>query len=213
MPRLKQVSRTQADEKTRKLYDKVFGPDRDPVIEPGTATGTPGNFFTVWANAPEILENFQQVAYSPDRSEAENPPQIDPALAAIASCRTGYIIRSKFVYSQNCKTCRLAGVSEAKICAIPTWQTYDGFSKEERCILAYVDANILERGRVSDSLFAEMMTFLTDEELIALTFRISFFAMHARTCRALRLEYDDVDDRITEIPSPDIAGERAFFGR
>ncbi|GIS20077.1 MAG: hypothetical protein CM15mP120_19930 [Pseudomonadota bacterium] len=42
MPRLKQVPRSEADPSVIPFYDALFGPDRDPVTEPGTATGTPG---------------------------------------------------------------------------------------------------------------------------------------------------------------------------
>ena len=48
MPRLRQVPRDSADDYARKLYTALFG-DRDPVAQPGTATGTPGNWWTVFA--------------------------------------------------------------------------------------------------------------------------------------------------------------------
>ena len=41
MPRLRQVPRAEAEPDVAKMYDMLFG-DRDPVAEPGTATGTPG---------------------------------------------------------------------------------------------------------------------------------------------------------------------------
>jgi hypothetical protein len=43
MPRLRQVSRKDAPDNVLKYYDALF-PNRDPVDEPGTATGTPGNW-------------------------------------------------------------------------------------------------------------------------------------------------------------------------
>ncbi len=33
------------------------------------------------------------------------------------------------------------------------------------------------------------------------------YDMHATICRALRLEYDDVDERVTEIAAPEGAGD------
>jgi len=48
MPRLRQVARPDADPIARQMYDLIFG-DRDPVATPGTATGTPGNWWTVFA--------------------------------------------------------------------------------------------------------------------------------------------------------------------
>jgi hypothetical protein len=56
MPRLKQVTRAQASGSIRKYYDQMFG-DRDPVTQPGTATGTPGNWWTVFALVPHIFDH------------------------------------------------------------------------------------------------------------------------------------------------------------
>ena len=42
MPRLRQVPRADADPIATQMYDMLFG-ERDPVQQPGTATGTPGN--------------------------------------------------------------------------------------------------------------------------------------------------------------------------
>ena len=39
MPRLKEIRRGEADPRVLPFYDALFGPDRDPVEEPGTATG------------------------------------------------------------------------------------------------------------------------------------------------------------------------------
>jgi alkylhydroperoxidase family enzyme len=200
MPRLDPVPRDEADPRIIPVYDLVFGADRDPVASPGTATGSPGNFFTVWANAPGVLAHFQTLMPRP--GQAPDAAQFDPALRAIAACRVGYTIQSKFVFSQNCKGCRIAGVPEQKIEAIPYWTLSKLFTDQERAVLAYVDANVLERGRVHDRIIAELKTFLSEEQLIGLSFTINFYAMHGRSCKALHLEYDDVPERLTEIPSP-----------
>lgn len=206
MPRLKPVPRDKADPKIIPIYNAVFGPERDPVASPGTSTGTPGNFFTTWANAPDVLAHFQTIVPKPDMPPEIEAAQFDPALRALAACRTGYILQSKFVYSQNCKACRTNGVSEEKIQEISIWTLSSVYTDAERAVLAYVDANIFERGRVHDRVIAELRKFLTEEQLIALSFSINFYAMHARSCKALRLEYDDIDERVQEIPSPKTPG-------
>ena len=43
MPRVKLVPRDEAAREVKALYDLMFGATRDPVAEPGTSTGTPGN--------------------------------------------------------------------------------------------------------------------------------------------------------------------------
>ncbi|MFM8776269.1 MAG: carboxymuconolactone decarboxylase family protein, partial [Actinomycetota bacterium] len=56
MPRLRQVPRDQADKSVLPVYVMLFG-DRDPVANPGTATGTPGDWWTVVAVVPEVFEH------------------------------------------------------------------------------------------------------------------------------------------------------------
>ncbi|MFP6630207.1 MAG: carboxymuconolactone decarboxylase family protein, partial [Myxococcota bacterium] len=54
MPRLHPVARADATPEIQKMYDLLFG-DRDPVAEPGTETGTPGNWWTVFAIVPDVF--------------------------------------------------------------------------------------------------------------------------------------------------------------
>ena len=54
MPRLRQVPRDQAPADIRTVYDMLFD-GRDPVAEPGTATGTPGNWWTVFNLVPDAF--------------------------------------------------------------------------------------------------------------------------------------------------------------
>jgi alkylhydroperoxidase family enzyme len=195
MPRLKSVPRAQAAPEVQPLYDQVFGAGRDPVAEPGTATGTPGNWWTVWANTPGILKAFS--AYP----MAEAP--LDPALRELAIMRTGYARGSQFVFSQHCKAARRVGVAEEKIQAVPCWTLATCFSPLERAVLAYVDGQILEGGRVHDKVFEELKRGLPDEQILMLTYFVNMYQMHATATKALRLEYDDVADRIVEIPAPE----------
>ncbi|HYR80076.1 MAG TPA: carboxymuconolactone decarboxylase family protein, partial [Candidatus Dormibacteraeota bacterium] len=56
MARLKQVSKAEASPEIQELYQQFFG-DRDPVAQPGTATGTPGDYWTTFALVPDLLFN------------------------------------------------------------------------------------------------------------------------------------------------------------
>ncbi|MBM4266484.1 MAG: hypothetical protein FJ144_07735 [Deltaproteobacteria bacterium] len=57
MPRLEQIPRAEAEAPiVRSMFKRLFG-DRDPVAEPGTATGTRGDWWTVFANFPDVLEH------------------------------------------------------------------------------------------------------------------------------------------------------------
>lgn len=202
MPRLRQVPRAEADPIATLMYDMLFGA-RDPVAQPGTETGTPGNWWTVFALVPDVLEHAVK-GFQFYRDPAR---KLDPQLRELGQTRAGYARGSQFVYSQHCKSCRSVGMSEEKIAAIAHWQVSDVFTPLERAVLAYTDALVLEGGRVAEAVFEQLRAGLSDEEILELTYTTALYEMHAVMSRALRLEYDDVDERIVEIAAPDGGGD------
>lgn len=208
MPRLKQVPRSEADKEVAiPLYNLLFG-ERDPVSEPGTATGTPGDWWAVFAGSPATLKHAAQgFAYYRDPQR-----KIDPVLRELGQTWAGWATGSQFVFSQHCKSLRGLGVSEEKIEAIPSWQTATCFDARERLVLAYADRLVVHQGRVPDDLFAQLKSEFTDEEILELTYITCLYAMHAVMSRALRTEFDDRDDPITEVPAPEDFSALDFMG-
>ena len=199
MPRLKQVPKDKADpEVAAPLYTMMFG-DRDPVESPGTSTGTPGDFWTVFANSPDTLKDAARTfAYY------RNPRRkIDPVIRELGQTWAGWATGSQFVFSQHCKSLRGLGVSEEKIEALPTWQTAQCFEPRERLALAYADRLVCHSGRVPDALFKQLQAHFSDEEILEFTYITCTYFMHAVMARALRLEFDDRDDPIVEVPPPE----------
>jgi alkylhydroperoxidase family enzyme len=176
----------------------LFG-DRDPVSEPGTATGTPGNWWTVFALVPECF-NHAVAGFQLYRSKQR---RISPQLRELGQARAGYARGSQFVFSQHCKSLRAVGFSEEQIASIPSWSSSDLFSPLEKAVLAYTDDLVLSGGRVPNDTFNRLKEHLSDEAILELTYITCTYEMHATMCRALRLEYDDVDERLVEIPAPD----------
>jgi alkylhydroperoxidase family enzyme len=198
MPRLRQVPRAEATaDVVLASYDRLFG-DRDPVAEPGTATGTPGDWWTVFALVPDVLRHAVR-GFSLYQSPGL---RLDPGLRELAQTRAGWLSGSQFVFSQHCKSCRALGFSEAKIAAIPAWGVADLFTPVERAVLAYADALTAEHGRVADGVFETLRAHLGDEEILELTYITSMYVMHATIARALRLEYDDQPEPTVEIAAP-----------
>lgn len=160
MPRLKQVGLEEVDDFAKGIFKMLFG-GRDPVKEPGTQTGTPGNWWTVFANVPDAFrhttEGFQFYR-SPNR-------KLDPKLRELGQIRAGYVVGSQFVFSQHCKAGRSAGLTAVQVDAVPYWQTADCFSQIERAVLSYTDALVLQYGKVPDELFATLKDMLSDEEI------------------------------------------------
>lgn len=201
MPRLREVTRKEATGSVRKFYDALFG-ERDPVAEPGTATGTPGNWWTVFALVPYIFEHATNHFGMFGMFASESVSKLDDKVRELAIMRTGYAQASQFVFSQHCKAARRFGIADEQIDAIPHWQVSDLFDAKERAILAWVDALIYDGGRASDELFAALHSHLSDEDILELTYHTMAYNLHAVCCKALRLEFDDVPERIREVPVP-----------
>jgi alkylhydroperoxidase family enzyme len=197
MPRLRQVPRADATPSVVLMYDYLFG-DRDPVSEPGTDAGTPGDWWTVFALVPDVFDHAV-AGFALYRSPAR---RLDPKLRELGMTRAGWTRGSQFVFSQHCKSCRSVGVREEQIDAIPSWSTADCWTPAERAVLAYTDDLVLQGGRVADATFAELRAHLSDEEILELTYITGMYEMHATISRALRLEFDDRDDPIVEVPGP-----------
>ncbi len=197
MPRLKEAGREAKNPYADQIFNMLFG-DRDPVEEPGTDTGTPGNWWTVFNIVPDAFEHTTE-GFKFYRSGKR---VLSAKLRELGQTRAGFSVGSQFVFSQHCKASREAGLSEAQIESIPHWQVADCYSDIERAVLAYTDALVLQRGRVPDGVFEVLKTHLSDEAILEFTYVTCTYMMHAVMSRALRLEYDDVDERIVEIAAP-----------
>lgn len=204
MPRLRQVSRAEASPEVLDMYNRLFE-DRDPVTDPGTATGTPGNWWTVFALVPDIF-NSAVGQFGIFNSKKR---QLPPYLRELALTRTGFAGGSQFVFSQHSKAARTAGVPEEKLQAIPSWASSDIFDAQDRAVLAYADDLVLADGRVQDPTFERLRDFLSDEAILELTYAVCTYRLHATMCRALQLEYDEVPERVVEVPVPGRAGVAA----
>ena len=197
MPRLREIGKADAHATAQQIYKMLFG-ERDPVKEPGTATGTPGNWWTVFAGSPDVFDHAVagfQLYRSPKR-------KLSPQLRELGQTRAGWARASQFVFSQHCKAARSVGLSEEKVAAVPHWQVADCYSEIERAVLAYTDALVYDGGRTADGIFAVLKKHLSDEEILELTYMTALYDMHAVMSRALRLEYDDVAERIVEVAAP-----------
>lgn len=189
------------------MFGLLFG-NRDPIDEPGTASGTPGNWWTVTASVPDCFDHIAaglQFYRSPDRI-------LSPQLRELGQLRTGWARGSQFVFSQHCKAARDVGLSEDQVQAIAHWQVADCYAPVERAVLAYTDCLVLQGGRVPEGVVDAMRAELTDEEILELTYIVCTYDMHSIISKALRLEFDDRDDPIVEVPDPqgNFAGLEVF---
>ncbi|WP_430334386.1 carboxymuconolactone decarboxylase family protein [Rhodococcus sp. ACT016] len=198
MPRLREVPRAEVtDEKILFFYDRLFGPDKDPAVDHGTIHATPGDWWTVFAQSPDVFRHAVR-GFALYRNAA-----LAPLLRELGQARAGYARGSQFVFSQHCKQMRSLGMAEEKIAALPHWQISDQFSELERAVLAYTDALVLDGGRVADEVFDALKAHLPDQQIMELTYITCMYDMHATICRALRLEFDDRPEPVEEVRVPE----------
>jgi alkylhydroperoxidase family enzyme len=199
MPRLRPIPRAEVtDEHVLERYSFLFG-DRDPVAEPGTATGSPGDWWTVFALVPDVMRHATR-GFALYRDPAR---KLDPRLRELAQTRAGWARGSQFVFSQHVKASRGVGLSAEKIEAVPHWAVATCYDATERAVLAYTDCLVLDGGRVPDGLFDELRAALGDEAVLELTYITCMYEMHATICRALRLEFDDRPEPVVEVAAPE----------
>jgi alkylhydroperoxidase family enzyme len=194
--RLRQVSKAEASPEIQRIYRDFFG-DRDPVAEPGTATGTPGDYWTTYALVPDILKASRDsliAMLQPNRA-------LPAPLRELAILRAAIAGDSRFEYSQHMKVARMAGLSEDKLAAIKGWATSDKFDPKERAVMAAAD-EMVARNLIEDDTFAALKRHFGDEQIMEIVYVIALWRMHGMIVRALHLEYDnDTTSRLVEIPA------------
>jgi alkylhydroperoxidase family enzyme len=179
------------------MYEWLFE-GRDPVTDPGRWDGTPGDWWTVFALVPDVLDHAVKgfgLYQSPDRV-------LDPELRELGQIRAGWAASSQFVFSQHAKSMRGLGMPEEKITSIPAWAVATCYSEVERAVLAYADCLVYDHGRVPDGLFAELQRHLSDGAILELTYITTLYLQHAIMSRALRTEFDNRDEPVVEVPGP-----------
>jgi alkylhydroperoxidase family enzyme len=197
--RVRQVGLAEAAPEIRKIYQLIFG-DRDPVAQPGTATGSPGDYWTTLALVPDVLKMSSDVLFAllqPGR-------RLKPEYRELAILRTAIVGDSRFEYSQHLKLARQIGIPEGKVQALKSWTTSDRFDEVERAVMAATD-ELVGRNLVEDATFAALKHHLSDEQIVELFFVITTYRMHGMMVRALHIEFDnDTTARMEEVPGPPV---------
>ena len=198
--RVRQVPLAEATPEVRDLYKQIFG-DRDPVAQPGTATGTPGDYWTSLALAPDLLKLGADMLFAllkPGR-------KLEPRYRELAILRTAIAGDCRFELSQHMKVARAIGISQDQLNALAGWTTSTLFDASERAVMAAAD-ELIGRNLVDDVTFAALKRHFSDEQIVELFYVISTYRMHGMLVRALHLEYDnDTTARLHEVPGPAIS--------
>ncbi|WP_063045174.1 carboxymuconolactone decarboxylase family protein [Nocardia pseudovaccinii] len=196
MARLTPVARRAAPPQVRAIYDDIFSPGRDPVAEPGTATGSPGDFWTVLANVPEIIVHARAFADDFVRSTSR---ELSRAQRELVIVRAAFNVESRFEYSQHRKFLRATGYPEEKADEIPVWTTSTAFSPQERVLLALTDEISLGGGRSQDITYDRLRAHFSEVAIVEASYIAAQYVMFGLLCRSLQLEYDAIPERCEEV--------------
>jgi alkylhydroperoxidase family enzyme len=198
MPILSQVPLADVEDAlVQERYTKMFGAGREPAEAGGAAGGTRGDFWTVLANSPSSFEVLEASLRLMTRDDVT--PRVYKELGIV---RASWNIGSQFTFSQHSKILRAQGVDKEKADAIRHWQTSPRYTDPvERLVLAYADDLSLGNGRVPDERMVALREHLTDPQIVEITYCVCLWVLHSTVARALRLEWDDRDDPVVEIPS------------
>ena len=183
--RLHQVTRAEATSPVvTMVYDHLF-PGRCPVAEPGTDTGTTGDWWTVFANSPDVLEHAVQgflLYQSPARS-------LPPLLRELAQARVGHAAGSRFVHAQHVLALQALGAGEPLVAAT-SGGPVDGLTATEQLVLRFADCLALDLGQVPDEVYDPLRDELGDVAVLELTYITAMYLMQSVMSRALRTEQD-----------------------
>lgn len=186
MPRLRQVPRREVtDPLTLAMYDHLFAA-RCPVAEPGTADGTTGDWWTVMALSPAILQH--EVAGFVLYQDPER--DLDPMLREVAQFRVGVTAASHFVASQHRRALERLGVEDDVIAIIGGDGDLASLPSDIELVVRYADCLVAKHGSVPDELFDALVAVLGDVATLELTYVACTYLLHAVMSRALRTEGD-----------------------
>ena len=192
--------------------DGLHGAFGFPIIGPGGFLGVM-EFFSTDIREPDaaVLALFEgiggQVGQFIERKRAEAELEREREVAAIerllehAAAARGQLVAVEGPAGIG-KTTLLAAAATLARKRGATVLAARG-SPLERALLAYTDALVLGFGRVDEAIFDAMREHLSDEAILEFTYITMMYTMHAVICRALRLEFDDRDDPIVEVPAPE----------
>ncbi len=181
-------------------------PARVPLV--GDAEAAPGVasiFAGIRAGGAEPLAMHRAVANAPDLFVAyvgmaralRRDDHVSRALRELAILRTLQIENGTYEIRQHTRMAASCGLSEAQLAALPNWRTSDLFAPDQRAVLAWTEAMAKPEGP-SDADHRALAASFDPHAVVALTLTAGFYAMSARTTKALAV--------LPEAPKPPATG-------
>jgi alkylhydroperoxidase family enzyme len=154
------------------------------------ASGMPGlgvlNIFKVMAHNPQLLRDWLRLA----TPLLTGGLVLSPRLREIAVLRVAQLCRSEYEFAHHIRIAQQAGLTEDEIAGLQDYDERDIFSELDRAVIAYVDACAQLRPDAAE-LARGLKRWLSDRELVELSFCVGHWGMLARILVPLEVEVDE----------------------
>ncbi len=144
------------------------------------------NLFRVVAHNPTILRGWLRMA----TPLLAGGIDIEPRLREIAILRVAQNCGSEYEFGHHIPIARAAGLTDEEISGLQEFEDTGLFSELERAVIRYVDASSRLNADAPDRA-RELKRWLSDKELVELSFCIGHWNMVARILVPLEVEVDD----------------------
>jgi AhpD family alkylhydroperoxidase len=137
----------------------------------------------LWARVPKL---FAAVAILYGVLDRRSSP-IDPVLRSLITVRVSQINWCLFCVDLNSSVLAKRTGSMEKVEALAQWRESDLFDREEKTVLAYVEAMTYTDQQVTDDLINHLHEFFNDDEIVEITGLIAFQNLSSKFNSALDL--------------------------
>ena len=179
MARIPAATRETFPEEMKYVWDRVSA---------DTTAGTGeeiANIFLAMGNNPNILRGYLRLA---------NPLWahcgLDARTRELVILRAAYVQNSAYEWHQHVRIGRSAGVTDAEINAIRSWQEAGIFTPSEKALLAYTDA-MARADHPGDAGFEALAKHFDAAAIVGITVLIAFYFATAKFLAALEVATEE----------------------
>lgn len=155
------------------------------LSQAGLGTGVL-NIFKVMAHNPKLLRDWVRMA----TPLLTGGLLLSPRLRELVILRVGQLSGSEYEFGQHIRIAKAAGVPYEDMAALKDYDESDRFSDLERAVIAYTDACARLDADAADRARG-LKRWLSDRELLELSFCVGHWAMLARVLVPLEVELDE----------------------
>ncbi|HUF53620.1 MAG TPA: carboxymuconolactone decarboxylase family protein [Dehalococcoidia bacterium] len=174
------------------VVQKIEEPDNDDLRQMYQAFEAGGmglgvlNIFKVAGHNPQLLRNWARMG----NTMLFGGLLLSDRVRELVILRIGQLCGSEYEFGQHIRIAKAAGISYEEIAALQDYHESELFSEMEKAALAYTDASHRLDPDCADHA-RSLKRWLSDRELVELSFCIGHWGMVARVLVPLEVELDD----------------------